>query len=47
MGAEPDSLWNHSAGVWLLDMALMLVLSAVYLLLAWWKLNRLSPGRRK
>ena len=25
----------------------MLVLSAVYLLIAWWQLNRLSPGRRK
>jgi ABC-type multidrug transport system ATPase subunit/ABC-type multidrug transport system permease subunit len=47
MGAEPDPLWNHTAGVWLLDTALMLVLSGVYLLLAWWKLNRLSPGRRK
>jgi len=47
MNSKPDSLWNHTAGVWLLDMALMLVLSAVFLLIAWWQLNRLSPGRRK
>ena len=47
MNGKPDSLWNHSGGVWLLDMALMLVLSAVFLLIAWWQLNRLSPGRRK
>jgi ABC-type multidrug transport system ATPase subunit/ABC-type multidrug transport system permease subunit len=47
MGAKPDPLWNHTASVWLLDMGLMLALSAVFLLLAWWKLNRLSPGRRK
>jgi ABC transport system ATP-binding/permease protein len=47
MDAKPDSTWNHSGGVWLLDMGLMLVLSALFLLLAWWKLNRLSPGRRK
>jgi hypothetical protein len=46
-GSTTDPLWNHTAGVWLLDMAMMLVLSAVYLLIAWWKLNRLSPGRRK
>jgi hypothetical protein len=47
MGGKTDPLWNHTAGAWLLDMAMMLVLSAVYLLIAWWKLNRLSPGRRK
>jgi ABC transport system ATP-binding/permease protein len=47
MGARPDSLWKHTSGVWLLDMGLMLVLSAIFLLLSWWQLNRLSPGRRK
>ena len=46
-GSKPDPLWNHTSGAWLLDMALMLVLSAVYLLIAWWQLNRLSPGRRR
>jgi ABC-type multidrug transport system ATPase subunit len=46
-GGSTDPLWNHTAGVWLLDMAMMLVLSAIYLLIAWWKLNRLTPGRRK
>ncbi len=47
IGAKPDSLWNHGAGVWLLDMGLMLVLSAAYLAIAWWQLNRLSPGHRR
>jgi len=47
MDAKPDPLWNHKSGVWLLDMGMMLVLSAVFLLIAWWQLNRLSPGRRK
>jgi hypothetical protein len=46
-GVKPDHLWNHTAGVWLVSMGAMLVLSAVYLLVAWWQLNRLSPGRRK
>ena len=47
MDAKPDPLWNHGSSVWLLDMGMMLVLSAVFLLIAWWQLNRLSPGRRK
>ena len=47
MGATPDPQWKHTSGAWLTDMGLMLVLSAAYLLIAWWQLNRLSPGRRK
>ena len=47
MGAKPDSQWNHTASAWLVDMGVMLLLSVVYLLIAWWQLNRLSPGRRK
>lgn len=46
-GSKPDPLWNHTASAWLLAMGAMLVLSAVYLLIAWWQLNRLSPGRRR
>jgi ABC transport system ATP-binding/permease protein len=47
MSGKPDTLWDHSAGTWLLDMSAMVVLSAVFLLLAWWQLHRLGPGRRK
>jgi ABC-type multidrug transport system ATPase subunit/pSer/pThr/pTyr-binding forkhead associated (FHA) protein len=46
-GSKPDPLWKHTPGAWLISMGAMLVLSAVYLLIAWWQLNRLSPGRRK
>ena len=46
-GSKPDPLWKHTSGAWLVSMGAMLVLSAVYLLIAWWQLNRLSPGRRK
>jgi ABC-type multidrug transport system ATPase subunit len=42
-----DPLWQHHANTWLLDMGMMLVLSLVFLLIAWWRLGRLSPGRRK
>jgi ABC transport system ATP-binding/permease protein len=47
MSGKPDTLWDHSAGTWLLDMSAMVVLSAVFLVLAWWQLHRLGPGRRK
>ena len=32
---------------WLTDIGAMIVLSIVFVLIAWWRLNRLSPGRRK
>jgi cytochrome oxidase assembly protein ShyY1 len=47
MSGKSDALWDHTAGTWLLDMSGMVVLSAVFLLLAWWQLHRLGPGRRK
>lgn len=47
MEGKPDTLWDHTAGTWLLDMGGMVVLSAVFLLLALWQLHRLGPGRRK
>jgi ABC-type multidrug transport system ATPase subunit len=42
-----NSLWQHSGTTWLTDIAGMIVLSIVFVLIAWWRLNRLSPGRRK
>ncbi len=42
-----DSLWQHQASTWLTDMGAMIALSVVFVVIAWWRLNRLSPGRRK
>jgi hypothetical protein len=42
-----NSLWQHQASTWLTDIGGMVVLSVVFVLVAWWRLNRLSPGRRK
>jgi ABC-type multidrug transport system ATPase subunit len=42
-----NSLWQHSASTWLTDIGGMIVLSIVVVVIAWWRLNRLSPGRRK
>lgn len=41
-----NSLWQHSASTWLTDIGGMVALSIVFVLVAWWRLNRLSPGRR-
>jgi ABC-type multidrug transport system ATPase subunit len=42
-----NSLWQHQASTWLTDIGGMIVLSIVFVVIAWWRLNRLSPGRRK
>jgi ABC transport system ATP-binding/permease protein len=42
-----DPLWEHNPGVWLKDMALMALLGLAFTLIAWWRLVRLSPGRRR
>ncbi len=47
-GSVPfDPLWQHQASTWLTDMGAMIALSIVFVLIAWWRLNQLSPGRRK
>jgi ABC-type multidrug transport system ATPase subunit len=47
MATKPDPVWNHDAKTWLTDMALQLALGFVFVVIAWWRLNRLSPGRRR
>jgi len=46
-GIKPDPLWLHSATTWLKDMAGLGVLAVVFTLATWWRLVRLSPGRRR
>jgi ABC-type multidrug transport system ATPase subunit len=42
-----DPLWRQSAGNWLQDMGLLVVLGALFALLAWLRMRRLGPRRRK
>jgi hypothetical protein len=42
-----DPLWDHQASTWLTDMGAMIALAVVFTVITWWRLNRLSPGRRK
>jgi ABC-type multidrug transport system ATPase subunit len=45
--AKPDPVWNHTPQTWLTDMGLQLMLGLVCVLIAWWRLVRISPGRRR
>jgi ABC transport system ATP-binding/permease protein len=42
-----DPLWKHNASTWLIDVGMMLVLGLVFSLIAWWRLLRLGPSRRR
>jgi hypothetical protein len=44
MAADP--LWKHQASTWLTDAGAGIALAVVFVLIAWWRLDRLSPGRR-
>ena len=44
---QPDSLWAHDPHTWLKDMAALVLLGVLFVLLTWWRLVRLSPGRRR
>ncbi|MGV0698837.1 ATP-binding cassette domain-containing protein [Mycolicibacter sinensis] len=34
-----DRLWDHTRGIWLLDMAMLAVLSVCYAVVVWWKIR--------
>lgn len=34
-----DHLWDHTKGIWLLDMGMMALLSVCYTVLVWWKIR--------
>jgi ABC-type multidrug transport system ATPase subunit len=42
-----DPLWRHQPTIWLTDIGLQIALALAFALAAWWRLNRLSPGRRR
>jgi ABC-type multidrug transport system ATPase subunit len=46
-GNFTDPLWTHSAGIWLRDMGAQAGLALVFALLAWFRLRRLGPRRRR
>ena len=46
-GSSPIRCGTTTPNTWLKDMAAMVVLSLLFTALAWWRLLKLSPGRRK
>jgi ABC-type multidrug transport system permease subunit len=44
---KPEWIWNHTPAAWLTDMGASAVLALLFLIIAWWRLVRLSPGRRR
>jgi ABC transport system ATP-binding/permease protein len=46
-GNFTDPLWNHTASAWLLDMGMMVALGVLFSLVAWIRMRRLGPRRRR
>jgi ABC transport system ATP-binding/permease protein len=47
-GALPtDPIWAHTKAAWLKDMGLLIFLGLVFTGLAWWRLVKIKPGRRR
>jgi hypothetical protein len=46
-GLTTDPLWDHKSKTWIKNMASMVLLGIFFSLIAWWRLVRLSPGRRR
>ncbi len=46
-GNFTDPLWDHTAGTWLRDMGAQAALAIIFVLLAWVRMRRLGPRRRK
>jgi ABC transport system ATP-binding/permease protein len=46
-GNFTDPLWDHTAKTWLIDMGMMIVLGVIFSLLAWIRIRRIGPRRRR
>jgi ABC transport system ATP-binding/permease protein len=46
-GLPTDPIWAHNSTIWLKDIGYMIVLGVIFSLLAWWRVIRIKPGRRR
>ena len=46
-GGTHDALWAHTPSGWLLAVGVQLLMTAVFALVAWWRLIQVSPGRTR
>jgi hypothetical protein len=42
-----DPLWIHKSSVWLKDVGVMILLGLLFSLIAWWRLIKIGPERRR
>ena len=42
-----DPIWRHKSAVWLKNIILMLILGLAFTLIAWWRIVKIKPGRRR
>jgi ABC-type multidrug transport system ATPase subunit/pSer/pThr/pTyr-binding forkhead associated (FHA) protein len=45
-GQKPDMLWKQTSATWLQDMGVLLGLGLAFLIIAYWRLESLRPGRK-
>jgi ABC-type multidrug transport system ATPase subunit len=45
--AKPDALWTGDASHWLTAMGVLLLIGAFWTLIAWYRLAKIGPGRRR
>ncbi|HXL92690.1 MAG TPA: ABC transporter permease [Streptosporangiaceae bacterium] len=46
-GGITDPFWAHRPSAWLLTIGVQLAMTAVFVLVAWWRLIQISPGRTR
>jgi ABC transport system ATP-binding/permease protein len=46
-GKVPDPVWDHRPAAWLQSMGLLVLLVAIFTLVAWWRLLRIGPGQTR
>jgi ABC-type multidrug transport system ATPase subunit/pSer/pThr/pTyr-binding forkhead associated (FHA) protein len=42
-----DPIWAHKSAIWVKDISYMVLLGLLFTLLAWWRVIRIKPGRRR
>ncbi len=47
LGTFTDPVWNHDASTWLRNVGYTIALAVIFTLLAWLRMRRLAPRRRK
>jgi ABC transport system ATP-binding/permease protein len=46
-GAHLDPFWDQTSMHWLMNIVALVILGLVFLVISWWRLLRLTPGRRR